>query len=450
MKNQIFYLALLLCTFNSCKSDYLEVKPRQSLLVPTTKTELQALLDNLDVMNNAPGIVQVATDDILIPDASLPSLASPFEKNAYIWEKDVFPDPNVPEWTLAWRQVFYANVVLEMISGKSETEKPTFDELKGAALFFRAIGYYHLTQMFTNGFDPATAASEKGLPIRTVADVNQSPPRGKLLDTYNFMTGDLLEASRLLPKLSAYKSRPNQVASFSLLARIYLVMQDYDKAFEYADKAIQLNGTLINFNTLNSASARPFPAVLPNGNGEVSFYAAQISYSFMSFLSSSVNVNPALYQLYDSNDLRKTIFFNASGKNFKGNYNNVSRLFGGIANDEIYLIRSEAQIRRNKLQEGLDDLNTLLINRYKTGTFFSYTVSNTPDPLSLVLNERRKELPFRGQRWTDLRRLNQDAKYKTILTRQVNGIDYNILPLDKRYTYPIPQSEILNSGMEQN
>ncbi|WP_147243823.1 RagB/SusD family nutrient uptake outer membrane protein, partial [Pedobacter miscanthi] len=335
--------------FPSCKKGYLDEKPSRSLTVPTTPADMQALLDNLDVMNVSPGLPQLATDDFLLSDAAFASLSFSDERNVYVWEKEVFSSPTCAEWVAGWQQVFYANIVLDALGARSDDGQEPLRRIKGAALFFRAMAYYQLCQMFTRPFSPAGAAGDKGLPIREVADVNQNPPRATLLQTYNFMLADLTLAADLLPEKSEFKSRPNKVAALALLARISLLMQDYAKAYEYSDRSIKLYGVLINYNTLNTASARPFPAVLPRGNDEVLFYAAQVSYSYMGFMSSSVNVNPMLYSSYDGNDLRKVLFFNASGKNFKGNYNNVSRLFGGIANDEVYLIRAESLIRLGRV-----------------------------------------------------------------------------------------------------
>jgi len=442
--------ALVICLFSACKKGYLDEKPSKSLTVPTTAADMQALLDNSDIMNNSPGLTQLASDDFLLTDAALASLGTSDERNAYLWKKEVFSSPSNAEWRAGWQQVFYANIVLDAIRSKPDTQAQGLVNIKGSALFFRAIAYYYLCQMFTRPYAHSSAGSNKGLPIRDQADVNLNPPRGTLAETYSFILSDLAQAVTLLPEKADYKTRPNKAAALALMARISLIMQDYNSAFEYADRSLKLYGNLINYNSLNSTAARPFPAVLPRGNDEVLFHTAQISYSFMGFMASSVNVDPSLYSLYSGNDLRKVVFFNATGKNFKGNYNNVSRLSGCIANDEVYLIRSEAQVRLGRIDEGLADLNTLLVNRYRSGSYVPYTKAGVGDPLKLVLEERRKELPFRGQRMADLRRLNQDERFRVTLGRTSGGMVYQLPPGDERYVYPIPQEEVLRSGIEQN
>ncbi|MBN8856731.1 MAG: RagB/SusD family nutrient uptake outer membrane protein, partial [Sphingobacteriales bacterium] len=70
--------------------------------------------------------------------------------------------------------------------------------------------------------------------------------------------------------------------------------------------------------------------------------------------------------------------------------------------------------------------------------------------LDTILVERRKELPFRGVRWTDLRRLNLEGRTIT-LTRVLNGTTYQLPPNSKLYTLPIPPDVIIfNPNMKQN
>lgn len=76
--------------------------------------------------------------------------------------------------------------------------------------------------------------------------------------------------------------------------------------------------------------------------------------------------------------------------------------------------------------------------------------NDATEVLRLVLNERRKELAFRGIRWSDLRRLNKDERFAVTLSRTLNGQTYQLSPNDKRYVIPIDEQEIRLSGIEQN
>jgi hypothetical protein len=97
----------------------------------------------------------------------------------------------------------------------------------------------------------------------------------------------------------------------------------------------------------------------------------------------------------------------------------------------------------------LNDLDSLLTHRWRTGTFTPYSISSAAEALDTILVERRKELAFRGLRWSDLRRLNREA-WPITLTRNLNGVLYTLTPNSELYTLPIPPDVINFSGIMQN
>jgi hypothetical protein len=165
-----------------------------------------------------------------------------------------------------------------------------------------------------------------------------------------------------------------------------------------------------------------------------------------------VRVDTALYQSYAENDLRKQAFYFPldPGYVFIGTYNgNISSLFTGIATDEVYLMRAECRARQGDIQRAMDDLNTLLVTRFETGTFKEFTASNKEEALKVILEERRKELPFRCLRWMDIKRLNKEGA-NIVLKRIVGSETYTLAPNDKKYALPLPPDIIKLTGIPQN
>lgn len=95
------------------------------------------------------------------------------------------------------------------------------------------------------------------------------------------------------------------------------------------------------------------------------------------------------------------------------------------------------------------DLNALLKQRYKSGTFLPLTATDNNDALSKILVERQKELVMRGTRWTDIKRLNKMGAGIT-LRRNINGQLFTLPPNDNRYALALPDDIITLSGMKQN
>ena len=133
----------------------------------------------------------------------------------------------------------------------------------------------------------------------------------------------------------------------------------------------------------------------------------------------------------------------------KGSYAGNFFPFGGLATDELYLIRAECAARAGDSNSAMADINTLLSARWRRGAFPGYTVGSAQEALDTVLLERRKELAFRGLRWTDLRRMNAEGANIT-LTRNLNGTLYTLAPNSPLYVLPIPPDVISLSAIAQN
>lgn len=439
----LLFFAMVFMT--ACEKDFLEKKPDKSLVVPFTLADLQLLLDNNLIMNTTPAISVIASDDLYTTASAWQSLSSAIERNSYIWAKEVYEGGLVSDWSTSYAQVFYANVVLDRLT-KMQTEAASskeYDKVKGTALFFRAHAFYQLAQLFAEPYHPITASKTSGLILRLDPDINLRPARSNLSESYQQMIDDLLLAEPLLPLQAQIKTQPSKWAVYALLARLYLTMQDYQKAQDYAAKALEVSSVLLDYNNFSASSARPFPVLTASANPEIIFYANLITYSYTQL--NTTMVSPDIYASYQSNDLRKTLFCNDRGNGvvtFKGNYTGGSTMFSGLSTDELYLIRAECFARSNDVAKAMSELNALLKTRWKTGFFTPLTASSQAQVLQLILQERRKQLITRGLRWTDLRRLNQDPITRVTLTRELNGNTYELLPNSLRYTFELPNDEI--------
>lgn len=454
MKNKILILSLTLITlFGSCTDNFLDEKPSKDLIVPTKLSDFQAMFDYTDIINNQAGLQIIASDNFVSnSDADIAALSA-IQRNTYLWEKEVYEGSSAPDWTDLYTTILYANIVIEGLQNISVTSlnQNEWNELKGSALFYRAISYYHMAQLFAAPYEDSTRDTDMGLPIRKDANVSNLESRASLGQTYDHIIENLLEAEPLLPIQVSYKTRPSKPAVYALLARVYLTMENYEMAAHYSETALQTKGDLIDYNSLDTNSAAPFPLAIPYGNDEVIYYVN--TGGFTIFNRTSTGIDEQLYQSYDENDLRRSIFFTKHENGairFKGSYTGFAQFFGGLATDELYVIKAEALVRTGNTQGALQSLNTLLANRYKEGTFEPIETGDADEALRIILDERRKELVARGLRWTDLRRLNKDIRFRKTLTRTFQGMEYILEPNDKRYVLPIPDSEISSSGIEQN
>ncbi|WP_084825500.1 RagB/SusD family nutrient uptake outer membrane protein [Sphingobacterium sp. IITKGP-BTPF85] len=299
-------------------------------------------------------------------------------------------------------------------------------------MFFRSWAYYQLAQIYCLPYSEQNIG-KPGLPLRDGTDLDVKLIRSTIGQTYLQMRNDVSESIQLLDETSINMYQPNRRAALMLLSRVNLIMADYKSALHNSDEAIKLNGELLNYNNLDLTKAYPFP----DGNVEVVFYT---SISYAQVMSAvRIDISPELLKEYSDNDLRKKGFFVLKNglTNFKGSYTGPNGYFGGLATDELYLIRSECYLRSGDLDKSRADLNFLLSNRYKD--FQPITDLSSDELLSRILLERRKELLLRGVAWTDLKRLNLHKNTERTVTKIVEGETYSLEPNSLRYAMPFPQ-----------
>ncbi|MEZ2442760.1 RagB/SusD family nutrient uptake outer membrane protein [Chitinophaga sp. RCC_12] len=461
MKTKLNYYSLLILHLvlisSACKkqNDWLDVKRSKSDVRPETLKDFQALMDNYVVMNNsAPTIGLLGTDNLVIPDENLGSL-SQIEQNAYVWAKDIWIINQSYDWSLPYKTIEYANVALDGII-KTDRTDASYNNVLGQAYFHRALALYNLAQLFCKPYERQTASHDPAIPIRLSSDVNILYPRSTVENLFEQLIHDAGLAAALLPEFQKTNFRPNNRAAFGLLAKIYLNMGNYGQAIAFADSALNKNNKLLDYNSdlVSLDQTYRFP-VFGRGNPEVLFYCQGGYPSTWPSTYSFQYIPKELYQSYQQDDLRRQYFFEdnegADKLKYRGSYSGGDNNFCGIANNELILIRSEAYARTAKISEAMKDLNYLLVNRYKTGTFTPVIANNPDSVLTLILKERRKELPLTANiRWEDLRRLNTENQFAITIERKVNGKTYRLLPTSLNYILPIPDEEIQLSGLEQN
>lgn len=439
--NTLLKIGIVLLLVNCNR--FLDEKSDSKLATAETLADNQALIDNYSVLASNATSGEIAGDDVYVTDADFNTMNDESMKRLYTWEPDYVSLPTGNDWQLCFSRINIFNTVLFNLKQYSISNA---DNVEGQALLFRASVYLEAAQIWCLAYDKNTAATALGLPLRLDPDMNIHSVRSTLQETYSQILADLHRASTLLPVNQIAVTRPSKVTALAYLSRAYLYMGDYTNALKYGKEALSYNLTLMNYNSLNPAAAYP----INDKNVEV-ILPTYMSYS--PFLATTkAKINRELYQSYDTNDLRKTIFFKilATGEIlFKGNYYGGTTRMTCIATDEIYLNVAEAQAYLDDKSSAMRTLNDLLVTRWKTGTYTELTASSRAQALQIIRAERRKELLFRTLRWSDLKRYNREGANIT-LNKTINGQLITLPPNDLRYAIAIPEDIIQMTGMPQN
>lgn len=442
-KNRNLFLTILglVIVLVSCKkSSFLDANNDQSQIIPGTIQDFQDILNKEEY--SVPALtIEGAGEYYWLKDQLNVSFYGIQQLNLYIWNDDIWSNNiNNSNWSFPYNTVFKANIVLVGLDKikPSATQQTEWNEVRGAALFLRSFYFYQLLQVFAPVYDASTSANQPGIPLRMGSDIQEDLKRATLKESYDKVIADLKEAKALLPSIPKFKSRPSAHAATALLARVYLAMGDFNNALDYASISLGYSNSLLDYNT----------EIIERYNKEVIFSTVSLNSYTPTYSYAPTAVDPALIDTYKVGDLRMNSFFGDNvlglgGKYFKGTYEafdtSTSNLFAGLATDEIYLIRAECYARAGNTASALADLNTLMIKRWKNdGSWTPFTAASPDEALQKILEERRKELVFRGLRWTDLRRLNKLGANITLKRTLDDGTVVTLPPNSPKYTYLIP------------
>ncbi|WP_257669182.1 RagB/SusD family nutrient uptake outer membrane protein [Parapedobacter tibetensis] len=451
----LLIVVLFLC---SCGKEFLNIKRDGSQIIPYTLADYQSILDNVNVFNFDSGnrLAIIGGDEYFLSDQSYASLTAPYEKNGYLWGKDVYEGQSVHDWNIGYHRILLANLVLEGVDGiEPNVDEGVLNNVKGNALFVRAYNFYQLAQLFCHPYDERSASTDLGIPIRLESDITITTPRSNVEATYEQIIVDFREAADLLPVYSGNLYRPSKVAAYTMLAKAYLHLGDYINGAEAADRALALKNELIDYNDIDVDSDLPFP-MLPvsrEENKEIIYFSMMSNIPVIQV--SRFNADTILLGLYEAEDLRRRAYFyeeNDGRVVFKGSYvgGGPYAFFSGLAVDELYLIAAECHARQGNLQEALEHVNFLRKHRFLTATFEPLANLTKEGILTYIIEERRKELVLRGNCWEDVRRLRRDTMFSRSLKRIIEGETYLLEPGSPKLAWPIPEDEIAINNMLQN
>ena len=164
-------------------------------------------------------------------------------------------------WNSGYKAIIGCNRVISKVTEGKDTET---DQLIGENYFLRAYVYFSMVNVFGRPYNQGTG--NPGVPLKLSDDVNDLPARATVGEIYNQAVNDLLKAEKLmtLDKNNIYASKE---AAQALLSRVYLYMENNDKAIEYADKVINSG----KYTLLSKAELPAYATKAPESNTETIF-----------------------------------------------------------------------------------------------------------------------------------------------------------------------------------
>lgn len=375
-------------------------------------------------------------------------------------------------WRLTYEYINAVNMIIEELK-EVDANNPAEDldkiRIEGEARFLRALYYFTLVNLYAEPYAPSIAKETPAIPLKLTSYIEDKEYRCHTLsEVYEQIVADLNKAEDCL-KQTQHKSvyRADLTAVYLLKSRVYLYMQDYPQARIYAQNVLDRNNALTDLNTFTETDnvfTAQSPEVIFSMGGH--FLSIQMYGSDRYTDEYPFYISEDLAEVFDDQDLRKTLYISPTeyGYVFKKIYWGRAH-FGSACSvsdnflfrtSEAYLNLAEAAALDNDEATARQILGQLQAKRFRSAPAISESGNAL---ITLIREERQRELCLEGHRWPDLRRYQVCGKYPwsksfrhtwseyvynydTWETELERSRTYELEEYDKAYTLSLPKEVI--------
>lgn len=372
-------------------------------------------------------------------------------------------------WTILYGMVDRANTLISLYPNGPQNDAEKV--VAGQAKAVRGLAYLMLIQLFQNPIDADgnIAEDRAGVPIiytaadgKTAAEMDEAKGRNTVKDVLAFIEKDLTDAVSYLTNADYARLSKNNIdanVANGLLARYYLLTQQWDKAASAANTARQ------GYKPMSLDALHDGFLDIKNAEWMWGFeHNAETTTLYASFFSHVSNlesgyaglgfaprcIDAMLYSQIPDDDERKTLFNGPDGDesqptaaaqlpyaNLKfGSDGELTEDYVYMRAAEMYLIEAEALVRQGDKAKAATVLGELMANRQPSWEKKSVTLND-------ILLQRRIELWGEGFAFFDLKRTNRGFVRNYEGTNHVAGAyTFDLEPQDPAWTYQIPDAEI--------
>ncbi|HET6994909.1 MAG TPA: RagB/SusD family nutrient uptake outer membrane protein [Chitinophagaceae bacterium] len=441
-KYVLIYILLGFCII-SCKK-MVEIGPPKTQLTPekafADDRAAVAVISNVYAQFNSIGGNLTPPISSYIDELATTS-SNPIDLEYYNGWISVNNNNNLNSWRYFYSVIYQSNSIIDNIEEAANVTAAVKQQLKGEALFLRALSFFYLVNIYGD------------VPLLLTTDVRLTSlaSRAALTDVYTQIIEDLSQARNYLVDQypSAGKVRANKWAAAALLARIYLYQKNWAAAESEANAVISsgiytpLDNLASVFKYNNKESILQF--WMKDG-----YTTEGLLYIPVTGSTPTYTVAPILLNSFEPGDQRKQIWTDSivQGPNvyyYPYKYKNRSVAASTaeylvlLRLSEQYLIRAEARAQQDNVPGSKADLNTI---RNRAG-LSNTNANDKPTLLAAISQERRVELFCEwGHRFFDLKRNGQISQVMSPLKQAWHNASALL---------PIPQYERLNNpNLSQN
>jgi hypothetical protein len=474
----LFAVAAVAATVGSCSKSFLEKTPQSSLTTgnfyKTAKDAEGALIGAYDALQQEYYIWDYQTNGDTRADNTYAGGDNPTNFQIDKFQVNAINGNVERDWNQLYNGIMRANAVLDNVPNITDpvwTTDERKNQILGEAKFLRALHYFHIVRNW--GDVPL---------VLTMNDADIFKTRTPAADVYAQIEKDLKEAEAVLPETYSSpeqtRGRATKGGAQALLAKVYAQQLKYAECLEYCNKVLaNTNYSLLPdyaqlFDGAHENSSEAIFEIQYHSDGEGDWGIQLITPESLTgdqwkkFNVPSHDLIQKMRAQGDSTRLHASVIFEfvtARPDEYPENFGDPVPFIGKwkhpdgwnspdnvifIRLADIMLLKAEALNETSQTAQAIPIINTIRDRVDLPPT----TATTQAQVREAILNERRFELAFEGERWYDL--LRAGAQY-TITTMNAlkgaggNNLNYNVT--QQKLLFPIPQTERdLNKNLSQN
>jgi len=407
----------------------------------------------------------------------------PFENNAIDGSNSVLSR----DWNAYLADIARANKLIVHIDAVEDNALSAAErrQLKAEAQIFRAMLLFDMARIWHNV--PVITTEAGDITAETLAEVYDDyfPAQNTEEEAYRQMEQDLLEALSFAPDNNAAdKTRFSKSVARALLAKVYAEkpLRDYNKVVQYADElaadGFALESDFANLFGMNADNSdakirNTKEAILEahffagNGNWVTWMFGRDLAdynnqFSWAKWVTPSRDLIKAFTDEGDNIRLAESIvYYQTTWSNYypADNYPFMYKIRSSLNSiikyryADILLLKAEALILKPSPDLGSAAAILDQIRQRAALPPLPGNVRSDRDALfRALMNERRLELAFEGQRWFDLVRWGKVEEVMNAVYADDPGRKPRVHPFNEHsYRLPIPQSAIdQNPNLKQH
>ncbi|MBB6498769.1 RagB/SusD family nutrient uptake outer membrane protein [Pedobacter cryoconitis] len=385
-------------------------------------------------------------------------------------------------WNACYRAIAAANQALQACN--TAKNQADYSAYRGEALITRAYSHFMLVSLFAKTYDPATAATDLGIPYVTTPEktLYQTYDRKTVAYVYDMIDKDLTEGIPLLND-NAYKVpvyRFTKIAAHAFATRFYLFKKQYNKVVEHANLAFPNNiGSYLRpWNSSYLALSDAAKAAIYTSSTEKAnlLLATTGSTWFIGWQNYRYGLNASIQsQIYNQPNVTggswadKAVGYGSSGEmmginKWRGNFVNITPAIGNyyiyiplLSAEEVLFNKAEASVMQGDNATAITDLNTYLstritgynatVNHLTTDKVTTYykTADVKQALINTILDFKRVEFMQEGLRWFDILRYHLPVTHIDENKRQ-----FVLTANDPRRVLQIPQTAQTAGNLAEN